>query len=86
MSTAEVIESYIDDIVRLLPRRQQDDVAAELRSLLNEELHARAQVSGHPSDEPLALLLVRSYGARTRWRLAIIRSGPSLTPPTPGVS
>ena len=62
MHASEVIETYIDDTVRLLPRRQRDDVAAELRSLLNEELHARAQESGRPPDEAMALSLVRGYG------------------------
>jgi hypothetical protein len=62
MHASEVIETYIDDTVRLLPRRQRDDVAAELRSLLNEELHARAQESGRPPDASLALSLVRAYG------------------------
>ena len=62
MHATEVIESYVDDTVRLLPRRLRDDVAAELRSLLFEELHARAQEWGGPPDEPLALSLVRAYG------------------------
>jgi hypothetical protein len=62
MHTSEVIESYLDDTVRLLPRRQRDDVATELRSLLNEGLQARAQESGRPPDESLALSLVRDYG------------------------
>jgi len=62
MNAAEVIETYIDNTVRLLPRRQRDDVATELRSLLNEELHARAEESGCPPDESLALSLVRGYG------------------------
>ena len=62
MHASEVIETYIEDTVRLLPRRQRDDVATELRSLLNEELHARAQESGRPPDESLALTLVRDYG------------------------
>ena len=62
MHATEVIETYIDDTVRLLPRRQRDDVATELRSLLIEELHARARESGCPPDESLALSLVRNYG------------------------
>jgi hypothetical protein len=62
MHASEVIETYIDDTVRLLPRRQRNDVATELRSLLNEELHARARESGRPPDESLALSLVRDYG------------------------
>jgi hypothetical protein len=62
MHATEVIETYIDDTVRLLPKRQREDVANELRSLLNEELHARAEESGRPPDESLALSLVRAYG------------------------
>lgn len=62
MNADEVIERYVDDTVRLLPRRQREDVAAELRMLLNEELNARARDSGHPADEALALALVRDYG------------------------
>src|SRR6516164_6848940 len=62
MHADEVIEMYIDDTVRLLARRQRDDVAAELRALLSEELNARAQESGRPPDLALALALVRGYG------------------------
>lgn len=62
MHASEVIESYIDDVVRLLPGRMREDVASELRSLLNEELLSRAKESGHAPDEALALALVRDYG------------------------
>jgi hypothetical protein len=62
MNPTEVIEMYIGDTVRYLPRRQRQDVAAELRSLLNEELRAQAQKSGRPADESMALGLVRGYG------------------------
>jgi hypothetical protein len=62
MHASEVIETYIDDTVRLLRRRQRDDVATELRSLLNEELKALAQESGRSADESLALSLVRGFG------------------------
>jgi hypothetical protein len=62
MRASEVIETYIDDTVRLLPRRQRSDVATELCSLLTEELNARTQQSEGPPDESLALSLVRNYG------------------------
>jgi hypothetical protein len=74
MNADQVIERYVEETVRLLPRRQRDDVAAELHALLNEELSARAAESGHPPDEALALSLVRSYGrpneAAARYRPA----------------
>jgi hypothetical protein len=63
MHANEVIESYIDDTVRLLPGRQRDDVAKELRSLLNEELQAQAESFGGPPDGSTALELVRSHGS-----------------------
>src|SRR6516165_7657101 len=62
MRADQVIEMYVDDTVRLLPRRQRDDVAAELCALLNDELNARARESARPADEALALSLVRGYG------------------------
>jgi hypothetical protein len=63
MRAEEVIDLYIDDTVRLLPTRLRDDVAAELRGLLHEELSARAKQSGRPPDDALALSLVRGFGA-----------------------
>jgi hypothetical protein len=62
MHATEVIEAYVDDTVRLLPKRQRGDVATELRSLLSEELDAQARQSGRPADESMALSLVRGYG------------------------
>jgi hypothetical protein len=62
MRASDVIEMYVDDTVRLLPKRMREDVAAELRALLNEELAGRAGESGRPADEALALSLVQGYG------------------------
>jgi len=59
MNVDELVESYVLDVVRRLPRGQRDDVAFELRSLLNEELgpeptesSARALLAGfgHPRE------------------------------------
>jgi hypothetical protein len=38
MNTEEVIDSYVADVVKRLPRRQRIDVGQELRSLLREDL------------------------------------------------
>src|SRR5262245_54962109 len=62
MNADQVIEIYIDDIVRLLPKRQRNDVAVELRALLFEGLHDRAREAARAPDHALALALVRSYG------------------------
>lgn len=62
MQPNEIIELYVVDTVRLLPGGQREDVAAELRSLLNEELQSRVRETGRPADEALTLELVRGYG------------------------
>jgi hypothetical protein len=59
MDPLVLIESYVDDVVRRLPRRQRSDVGAELRSLLSEELAARAD---GPPDEAMTLALLRGFG------------------------
>ena len=85
MHATEVIEAYIDDTVRLLPRHQRDDVAAELRSLLNEELNARTRDSGRPLKRPWHCRWCAAMATRTRSRLAISQPGPSSPPLIPGV-
>ncbi len=62
MDATEVLEAYINDTVRLLPTRQRDDIAVELRSLLSDELQARSRESGCPPDAVMALALVRGHG------------------------
>ena len=52
LTTEEVIDAYVADVARLLPRRQRKDVALELRALLRDELA--------DSDDPLARL--RAFG------------------------
>ncbi|GIF48796.1 hypothetical protein DFJ67_0931 [Asanoa ferruginea] len=52
LTTEELIDAYVADVARLLPRSQREDVAAELRALLREELAG--------SDDPLARL--RAFG------------------------
>jgi len=52
LTTEELVDAYVADVARLLPRRQRQDVALELRALLREELDR--------SDDPLARL--RAFG------------------------
>ncbi|HEX2590185.1 MAG TPA: hypothetical protein VHL34_01745 [Rhizomicrobium sp.] len=54
MNANDVIESYVRDVASHLPRRERADVAAELRSLLTDELG-----SGSADD---ALAIVRRFG------------------------
>jgi hypothetical protein len=58
MNAHDIIESYVTDVARLLPRKQRADVAAELRSLLRDEIGAagpeealaRLRAFGKPAD------------------------------------
>jgi hypothetical protein len=62
MDPNAVIESYVEDVVRRVPRRERNDVAIELRSLLGEELQARAANAGQPADEAMAMALLTGFG------------------------
>jgi hypothetical protein len=60
MTADELIDSYVADVVTLLPRKQRRDVAQELRVLLREEVDATA--SGQASREQAALALLAGFG------------------------
>ena len=62
MRVDAVLESYVGDVVRRLPRRQRRDVAAELHSLLAEELAGRAADSGREADSAMLLDLLGGFG------------------------
>ncbi|MBB5208019.1 hypothetical protein [Chiayiivirga flava] len=62
MDARQVIETYVTDVALLLPRRQRNDVAFELRALLGEELQALADAAGRPPDAEMALALARGMG------------------------
>jgi hypothetical protein len=62
MNTDAIIETYVGDVVRHLPRKQRNDVAFELRSLLTEELQGRASEAGRDPDSAMAVELLGSFG------------------------
>lgn len=78
MNANDLIEAYITDVAVRLPRKQRNDVAFELRALLNEELQAKAEATGRGVDEALATELLHALGrpadvaARYRPTLTII--------------
>jgi hypothetical protein len=63
MDSFAMIDGYVDDVIRRLPRRQQRDVGLELRSLLSEELDAKAMQAGRAPDSDMTLALLRGFGA-----------------------
>jgi hypothetical protein len=57
-----LIERYVREVERHLPKQQRSDVAAELRSLLEDALNDRALSAGRPPDEDLAVEALREFG------------------------
>ena len=76
MNANEVIESYVTEVVLQLPRRQRNDVAFELRALLNEELQDKAEMVGRPADSDMAIELMNAFG---RPEAVAARYRPSVT-------
>lgn len=62
MNANDVIESYVADVAAQLPRKQRNDVAFELRALLQDELAANAAEQGRPADKAMAMALVFGFG------------------------
>lgn len=78
MNINELIENYVSDVGLKLPRAQRDDVAFELRALLQEELQAKADAARRPADAAMTMALLQAFGhpndvaARYRPTLTII--------------
>ena len=62
MNANEVIDSFVTDVAVLLPRKQRNDVAFELRALINEGLQDRAGAAGRAVDETMAAEFLRTFG------------------------
>jgi hypothetical protein len=62
MKANDVIESYVTDVAAQLPRKQRNDVAFELRALLQDELAASAAEQDRPADKAMAMFLVSGFG------------------------
>ena len=78
MNANDVIACYVTDVAVLLPRRQRNDVAYELRALIDEGLRDRAEAEGRDVDEAMATAFLNTFGrpadvaARYRPTLTII--------------
>jgi hypothetical protein len=58
----ELIERYVHEVARNLPRRIRDDVRAELRSLLTDALEERAAAAGRAADDEMVEQVLREFG------------------------
>jgi hypothetical protein len=55
MTADELLDRYVHEVGRNLPRAQRADVVAEIRSLLSDSLDARAPETGRPGDTVAAI-------------------------------
>jgi hypothetical protein len=62
MEAQELIESYVDDVARRLPRKIRNDVGLELRALLGDQLKAAARAAACAPDARMAIDLVHRFG------------------------
>jgi hypothetical protein len=58
-----LIDRYVTEVGKHLPRKNRLDIEAELRSTLEDMLEDRSQQAGRPADEALATELLQEYGA-----------------------
>lgn len=62
MNADAIIQAYVDDVARFLPRRIRNDVGFELKSLLIDQLNARAADAGVKPDAGAALEVLQGFG------------------------
>ena len=62
MNANDVVEAYVTDVALQLPRKQRNDVAFELRALINEGLQDKAEESGRVVDAEMAIEFLRAFG------------------------
>ncbi|MCP3997925.1 MAG: hypothetical protein GY722_23140 [bacterium] len=72
----DLIERYIEEVARRLPKNQSDDVTRELRSSLEDSLEARSGVPIGQADEDLAAEILVEFGP-PREVADSYRSGPN---------
>jgi len=58
-----LIDRYVTEVGKHLPRKNRLDIEAELRSTLEDMLEDRSQQTGRPADEALATEVLQEYGA-----------------------
>lgn len=62
MDAKSVIDSYVDDVARRLPRKIRNEVGLELRALLTDEIANASAAAGRPVDAAAALSVLANFG------------------------
>ena len=63
MDPTKIIEAYVAEVMRHIPRAARDDIGLELNGLLSEMFEERARDTGRPGDARLAIDMLRAFGA-----------------------
>lgn len=63
LTSEELVTRYISQVSRRLPRKDRDDVARELNSLLRETLEAREDEVGHPLSPAATAIVLKEFGS-----------------------
>jgi len=58
-----LIDTYVSEVGRHLPKQARADIEAEIRSILEDMLEERSQKSGKPVDEEMTVEILKEYGA-----------------------
>lgn len=58
-----LIERYVSEIGKNLPRKSRGDIETEIRSTLEDMLEERAARAGRPADDEMVKELLKEYGA-----------------------
>jgi hypothetical protein len=81
MTAKDVIDAWVAEVAMKLPRKQRNDVAFELRALVEEGMQDKADAAGRPVDAALALEVVRAMGrpadVAARYRPALVVIDPA---------
>jgi hypothetical protein len=80
MSTNDVIDAYVGDVVRRLPRAGRNEIGFELRQHLVEMLAERAEAQGRDADDAMVLNLLREFGAPAEVAARYAPPGPAAIP------
>lgn len=59
----ELLDRYVAEVGKNLPRRTRTDIEAELRSTLQDVLEDRSRETGRPVDDELTSDILKEYGA-----------------------
>jgi HAAS len=59
----KLIDTYISEVGRRLPKKNRADIEAEIRSTLEDMLEERGRKAGKPVDDELVVEVLREFGA-----------------------